>query len=262
MYAQSYNEDNLPNEIPVGRAINLTGKRYGRLTVLYRCDPPSTVSTKSTQTYWLCKCDCGKYIATRTGALNTNGVKSCGCLQKEASARVKPGLGHSPTNKLDLSGQQFGWLTPEYSFSIKYRSYWHCKCKCGNYRDVLASHLTSGRVVSCGCQTMSRGELAIRSWLNDHDFNYQQEYIFDDLIGVNSGKLRFDFAVFDANKKIKCLIEFQGAQHYDKNNPWYTIELTQNDKIKKDYCKQHNLQLIEILYNENIYNKLNSLLLR
>ncbi|MBQ6628103.1 MAG: hypothetical protein IJH65_04725 [Methanobrevibacter sp.] len=36
----------LPKEIPVGRANNLIGKKFGRLTVLYRCNPPDHVKKR------------------------------------------------------------------------------------------------------------------------------------------------------------------------------------------------------------------------
>ena len=259
MYAESYNEYNLPPEILVGNAIDLRGKRFGRLTVLYRCKPPSTVSKKTTQTYWLCRCDCGKYIATRTGALNTNGVKSCGCLQKEKAAMVKPNLGKVPYNKKDLTGQLFGYLSPESSYVIDHVTYWHCKCKCGLYRDVKTTDLTSGKVVSCGCQSMSRGALTIKTWLENHQIEYKQEYVFNDLYGINNGQLRFDFAIFERGQ-IKYLIEFQGEQHYDTTNPWYTNAMIENDKLKKQYCKSHDYKLIEILYNENVYKRLEEIL--
>ena len=32
--------------IPVGKATNIIGKRYGKLVVLYRVEPPKTITTK------------------------------------------------------------------------------------------------------------------------------------------------------------------------------------------------------------------------
>jgi len=34
------------------------------------------------------------------------------------------------------------------------------------------------------------------------------------------------------------------------------IETKNNDKIKNNYCKENNIQLIRIKYNENIKDKL------
>ena len=52
-----------------------------------------------------------------------------------------------------LSGKKFGRLTVE---KFEYcgpngHAYWRCKCDCGNYKVVRASHLKSGNVISCGC---------------------------------------------------------------------------------------------------------------
>ena len=63
----------------------------------------------------------------------------------------------------DLTGQRFGRWTvlaradSRNSPSGLTRTYWLAKCECGESRDVLASMLTSGGSVSCGCL---RGELA------------------------------------------------------------------------------------------------------
>ena len=38
------------------------------------------------------------------------------------------------------------------------------------------------------------------------------------------------------------------------------IERQKRDRIKDDYCKTHNINLIRIKYNENIYDKLSSLI--
>lgn len=60
---------------------NLTGKRFGRLTVIQRQG-----STKGGIATWLCKCDCGNDHISNTGKLQSEEVKSCGCLRKETSA--------------------------------------------------------------------------------------------------------------------------------------------------------------------------------
>lgn len=59
---------------------DLTGKRYGRLTVL------SLVSVKNRDSLWLCRCDCGKLLEVRRSLL-TAGVKSCGCLGIESTMK-------------------------------------------------------------------------------------------------------------------------------------------------------------------------------
>lgn len=57
------------------------------------------------------------------------------------------------TNFKDLTGQKFGKLTVLYRTNNNKQNkvMWHCKCDCGNERDIRASSLTSGVTKSCGC---------------------------------------------------------------------------------------------------------------
>lgn len=59
---------------------DLTGKRYGRLTVVRRLKPEEI---KHKNTNWLCICDCGNYIHASAGRLNNGTTRSCGCLKNE-----------------------------------------------------------------------------------------------------------------------------------------------------------------------------------
>lgn len=64
----------------MGRVINLTGDRFGRLTVLNRVG-----KDKYNNVMWECKCDCGKTIITRGSNLRNGKTKSCGCLHIESA---------------------------------------------------------------------------------------------------------------------------------------------------------------------------------
>lgn len=53
---------------------------------------------------------------------------------------------------LDLSGQRFGKLQVlKLSGSKQSRTYWACRCDCGNATVVAKTNLTSGNTSSCGC---------------------------------------------------------------------------------------------------------------
>lgn len=58
------------------KLIDLTGKKFGRLTVIKRVENIGSV------TMYKCKCECGKVINVRQGNLK-NGQKSCGCYSRE-----------------------------------------------------------------------------------------------------------------------------------------------------------------------------------
>lgn len=64
--------------------VDLTGKRFGRLTV----NQLDSVRGNG-ESYWLCTCDCGNQIAVSRGNLKLGITKSCGCLQKETTALAK-----------------------------------------------------------------------------------------------------------------------------------------------------------------------------
>ena len=62
--------------------IDLTGKRFGRLTVLNESSSRRTSGGHSVK-MWECKCDCGNIVFVSTNALNRKNTMSCGCLRKE-----------------------------------------------------------------------------------------------------------------------------------------------------------------------------------
>lgn len=58
------------------KADDLTGRRFGRLTVLKR------VGTIDRRPIWRCQCDCGKKTDVRSVDLKSGNTKSCGCYKK------------------------------------------------------------------------------------------------------------------------------------------------------------------------------------
>ena len=67
-------------------AINMVGRRFGRLTVIERAEtPPFTVNNHA---WWHCKCDCGGEIAVSGASLRGGLTRSCGCLRRESARRA------------------------------------------------------------------------------------------------------------------------------------------------------------------------------
>lgn len=58
--------------------VDLTGQRFGRLTVLEFVPVPCTK-----RSYWKCRCDCGNEKTVETQKLLLFSTKSCGCLKIE-----------------------------------------------------------------------------------------------------------------------------------------------------------------------------------
>ena len=64
---------------------DLTGRKFGRLTVIERAEDHIQPNGKH-QIQWLCKCDCGSEVIVRGSNLKNGNTKSCGCLQKEMTS--------------------------------------------------------------------------------------------------------------------------------------------------------------------------------
>ncbi len=64
----------------MGASVDLIGKRFGRLVVLW-----PTKQRKYCDIVWECFCDCGKIFYTTSNNLMWGGTCSCGCLNIESS---------------------------------------------------------------------------------------------------------------------------------------------------------------------------------
>lgn len=105
--------------------------------------------------------------------------------------------------------------------------------------------------VPCRYCNISIGELKISQLLNKYGIVYETEKIFDDC--RSKRPLRFDFYLPNNN----ILIEFDGRQHFEPVKFWSGMDAEKNyrlnqirDKIKDDYCKEHNIELIRIPYTQ------------
>lgn len=215
--------------------IDLTGKTFGYLTPMYYVKGGK----------WHCKCQCGNECDVDTRNLNSNHTKSCGCLQKEIASK----------NTVDMTGfENEGIKVLSKAESDQYGyAHWNCLCKkCGKVFISAGSAIRQGLVNSCGC-VHSKNEQKITKLLLDNNIEFASQYTFSDLKGINGGALRFDFAIFK-NGKLSHLIEYNGLQHYEKSKGSWSQEyetLIQNDQRKIDYCKNHNIELRIIKYNQN-----------
>lgn len=134
----------------MGKFEDLTGQRFGRLTVIERAENQFSAGGKST-VMWRCRCDCGNpdLITVRGGHLRSGAIQSCGCLHREKSK----------AKCIDLTGQKFGRLTVVERDNDRIKPngqhciVWKCKCDCGNPNliAVRSGNLKNGTTTSCGC---------------------------------------------------------------------------------------------------------------
>ena len=97
----------------------------------------------------------------------------------------------------------------------------------------------------------SKGEKAVENVLQDLNIVYLPQYTFFDCRDKNT--LPFDFYLPDLNK---C-IEYDGQHHYypvtfngvsEERAKENHLETVKHDKIKNEYCKYNNIELLRIPY--------------
>lgn len=223
------------DEIPVGRAENLTNKRFGRWTVLYR------VKDEGNSSCWKCRCDCGTKRVVRKQHLKSGRSQSCGCLHKEIVTNC---------HLLDIVGQRFGNLIAIRPTNEKLGTsvIWECQCDCGNTCYVSVSHLKQGNNKSCGC-LISKGEEQVRTLLNENNIYFTTQQTFENCRLASGGLAKFDFYVNN-----HYLIEYDGIQHFEAINFFggdnQLLIQQERDAYKNQWCKDNNIPLIRIPYTK------------
>lgn len=136
----------------MSKFIDLAGKRFGKLTVLYRHHQDYISNQGYKQPRWVCKCDCGNEKTVISSALKSKTTRSrtvsCGCYHREIT-KLK--------NTKDLAGKRFGKWTVIYQTDSHHfpggakENRYMCLCSCGNKKSLLGSSLVAGTSKSCGC---------------------------------------------------------------------------------------------------------------
>ena len=88
----------------------------------------------------------------------------------------------------------------------------------------------------------------IKTYFFQHFPDCVEEKEFNDCLSPKGYKLRFDIYIPSKN----LLIEADGSQHYDINNPNYNEYQHQCDTIKDKWCEKNKICLIRIKYSKNV----------
>jgi hypothetical protein len=196
----------------LGKFIDLTGQRFGRLVVKnFNC-------IKKGRTFWNCECDCGNKKIANSDSLKNGDIKSCGCLRKDNRHNYMK----------DLTDQRFGRLIV-LSLHHKHEkrgAYWLCQCDCGsNPKIIWGGSLRNGTTKSCGCLARE---------------------VCSDLGKAGKGvsrpstKLPFSHAMMN-----RCFNNYKGAAK--KRNLIFELDIDFFNKITKqncDYCGSEPSQII------------------
>lgn len=152
-------------------------------------------------------------------------------------------------------------LPSEYTPNSGVVVWWKCK-ECGHEWSMNIQARNQGK---CRCPKCSDSfsETVTSSLLNDFSINFEQEYIFKDCKYIS--ELRYDFYLNFHN----TTIELQGQHHYypvtyggiskEKAQENFTKQKIK-DQIKRDYCQNNNIKLIEIPYWD--FDNIESILIR
>ena len=126
--------------------------------------------------------------------------------------------------------------------------------KHGRFKQNVRCHV----ILKQGCPVcnFSKGELAILKWLKENNINYNHQYKFKDC--KNKRELPFDFYLPNHN----LCIEYQGEQHFKSYEKFggtkSLLYIQQNDQIKRQYCQENNIKLLEIYFKD--IKKINTIL--
>lgn len=200
---------------------------------------------------------CKKYFyQTGSNHLNGKGCKKCGI--ERTHTLQKKSLSQFIEDAKKIHGDIYDYSKVKY-IAARFKVIIHCnRCK-KDFEQTPHKHLTG----KCGCPycCQSHGEEFIRVWLENNNIKYEIQKRFKDC--CDKFPLPFDFYLPDYN----LCIEFQGQQHYD---PKLFIDRYKSkekglcaykkqkhhDMLKEIFCKNRELGLLKIKYNDDIDVKL------
>lgn len=193
--------------------------------------------------------------------------KFCGEVYKTTFGSFKKNKVHKPCLKfasdcLRISGEEFNRTVEELYSDIVCTSEYKgilnkvkLRCNaCGEEWECIASKVVNIGVRCPNCQKLA-GEEAVGNILKNMNIAFEREKEFEGCKNIRN--LKFDYYLPEYN----MCIEYNGEQHYkdgtlfnDKERS--SLECTQKrDNIKREFCKNNGIKLLEIRFNEFRYIK-------
>ena len=117
-----------------------------------------------------------------------------------------------------MIGERYGSLVVIEKVKIpgKLKTYWRCRCDCGNTCTLEDSHLKNGHTKSCGCRRRIR---------------LQEKRL--DLTGQRYGRLVV-LGPAAGHKKLRLSSGSTEKGKYEENHPFYGRNLCGADRVQKD----------------------------
>jgi len=202
------------------------------------------------------KCECGEIFATTFSAFklaNQRQCKKCGYLITASKMKLSY---EEVKRRIEIKGNEL--LSTEYKNN---NTKLKLKCKCGEIFYRKLDNYMNGSDC-CDYCNKSKGEKECYKVLEKYNITFKQQETFEGCKG-NRKLLPFDFSVY-INNKLKFLIEYQGEQHYryvpqfHRNEKGFEKQLDYDNR-KRIYCKNNNIELLEIPYWD--FNNIEDILL-
>lgn len=224
---------------------------------------------------WICECpQCHKEFQTGSQHIMAGEISLCkNCIKKLTNSEKQKY--NNTREKLPLMCKRDGTelIGKNYDcYTVIDVKHWRgkqdiiafvCECSiCKSRINKLRSQLIDLQN-ECICGK-SKGAIKISQYLKENNILFEQEKSFKDLTNYRQGKfeMRYDFYL----PKYNCLIEFDGAQHFQSVEIWGGEEAFEKrklyDTIKNEFALFHNMTLIRIRYNEDIEQRLNEEIVR
>ena len=120
----------------------------------------------------------------------------------------------------------------------------------------MSKHISG---TGCPICKFSKGEKIILNFLINNKIKFIIQHKFNNQKNI-LGEKRFDFYIPNKN----LIIEYHGRQHFQYNDFYHRdifdfLDQVKRDFDKKKFCKDNNINFIEIHYNHKIINKLNNI---
>lgn len=164
----------------MGKALDLTGKRFGQLTAIRRVENNAWGKAQ-----WLCQCDCGEKIEVIASFLNTGKKTCCNKCSQEKKLPYREDLTGLRVGKLTVLGYNKEATEKTAEACYEQKTMWKCQCDCGNITYVRTADLKNQHITSCGCVRKEKAAQIMRDKIQP--LGAQARFI--DLTGQRFGKL-------------------------------------------------------------------------
>lgn len=221
-YIADYNNELMIFNLELVKILDQTDKITSTTNILVRCKI------------------CGFIFSTTLSYLKRYniGCKNCNELKRREAfvKRVHQELKNKNTHLHIIS---------DFLYSVDVVTVYCDECKKTFEREV---HSLLRNPTCANCTSNSHMEYCSINYFNSNDISFELHKTFDNLRGVNNGKLSYDFYLKDYN----LLIEIQGKQHFEPieyfgGEKQFRIQ-QEHDRRKREYAKFHNIELLEIGY--------------